>query len=432
MSMSAAPARTFRRHLLAKLFGTLILLFPAVSLVVPRGGNTVMFLTVALGAIVLLSDRIPGQTCALIKTKAHVRVLLGSLLLPVLAIAFVEVLHGHVVANTLDSPVRFVLAIVVFLGLRRIVDILPRWVDLTFGAGALCAALMAWYSTTDLMAARAESSFLNPIHFGDIAVLLGILSVVSIHWFRHDKPWIVALKILGAASGCYASWASQSRGGWIVLPCLLIVWLLWRYQPVSRARRTTIAVVALVLLASSFSSQVVRDRFESIRSDLVSLSDGNADTATGIRLELWKVAVTLIAERPVLGHGAHGYHDAMPKMAASGQLTPQAAELGKGEVHNQILAYTVDYGILGLLSILGVYIGPAIFFVRSAQLRRARVENRAALMGLMTAVAFAVFGLTVETFNLKVTVAFYATMLAVFAAIAYPVDASEDEAPNDR
>lgn len=115
----------------------------------------------------------------------------------------------------------------------------------------------------------------------------------------------------------------------------------------------------------------------------------------------------------------------MPAMAATGVLTPTAADLGKGEVHNQILAYVVDYGIvLGLLAILGVYVGPAYFFIRSATLRHHPVEHRAALMGLMTAVAFAVFGLTVETFNLKVTVAFYSTMVALFAAFAYPVENS--------
>ncbi|VVD98936.1 O-antigen ligase family protein [Pandoraea anhela] len=428
MSKTAAPARPFRRHLVANIFGTLILLFPAVSLVVPRGGNTAMFLTVALGAFILLTHRKPGELCSLLRDHPHARILLITLLLPFFSILLVEALHGNIVANTLDSPLRFLLACVVFLALRRIVDVMPTWTDLAFAVGAICAAIMAWYSTADILAARAESSFLNPIHFGDIAVLLGILSMVSIHWLSHDKPWIVAFKLIGAAAGCYASWASQSRGGWIVLPCLLIVWLLWRNHPVSVKRRLTITLIAVVLLASTFASRVVRDRFEMIRSDLVSLSAGNANTSTGIRLELWKAAGKLIAQRPLLGQGAHGYRDAMPGMAASGELTPEAADLGKGEVHNQVLAYFVDYGLLGLLSILGVYAGPAIFFLRSAQLRRAHVANRAALMGLMSAVAFAVFGLTVETFNLKVTVAFYATMLALFAAFAYPVESSSDDA----
>jgi O-antigen ligase len=113
-------------------------------------------------------------------------------------------------------------------------------------------------------------------------------------------------------------------------------------------------------------------------------------------------------------------------MAASGELTPLAADYGKGEVHNQILAYAVDYGLLGVLCILGIYLGPAYFFIRAARVRDSHAAQRAALMGLMTVVAFAIFGLTVETFNLKVTVGFYATMLALFAAFAYPVDNSVD------
>ncbi|MGC7556701.1 polymerase, partial [Pandoraea pneumonica] len=76
-------------------------------------------------------------------------------------------------------------------------------------------------------------------------------------------------------------------GGWIVLPVLLVVWLLWRNQPLSVARRVTVGVFALVLLAATFSSHVLRDRFEMIRTDLVSLSAGNPNTSTGIRVELW-------------------------------------------------------------------------------------------------------------------------------------------------
>ncbi|VVE89361.1 O-antigen ligase family protein [Pandoraea bronchicola] len=425
MSKSDASALTPSRHPIATIFGTLLLLFPAAALVVPRGGNTVMFLALALGAALLLTDRKRGEISSLIKTCPHVRVLIVSLSLPFFAILADEVLHGKIVANTLDSPVRFLLATIVFFSLRRIVDVIPKWVDLTFGAGAICAAVMALYSTADLLTARAESSFLNPIHFGDMALLLGVLSLVSIHWLSHDKPWTVAFKILGAAAGCYASWASQSRGGWIALPCLLAVWFFWHKHPVSMGRRAAIALIALVLLTSAFASSMVRERFEAIRTDLIGLYAGQPDSSTGIRLELWKAAGKLIEAKPLLGLGAHGYRDAMPAMAAAGILTPLAADYGKGEVHNQILAYVVDYGLVfGLLSILGVYIGPAYFFVRSAKIRHRPREHRAALMGLMTAVAFAIFGLTVETFNLKVTVGFYSTMVALFAAFAYPVDNS--------
>lgn len=432
MSKFPAPVRCLNRHLIASIFGTLILLFPAAALVVPRGGNTVMFLTVALAAAVLWADRRWGEIRTLVSADLGVRVLVISLVLPFFGVLLTETLHGKIVSNTLDSPVRFLLAVIVFFGLRRLADAIPKWVDLTFGAGAVSAAAMALYSTADLLAPRAGSTFLNPIHFGDIALLLGILSVVSIHWLSHDRPWTVAFKLLGGAAGCYASVASQSRGGWIALPCLLVVWLLWRRHPVSMARRVTIAAVAIVLLASAFTSRTVRERFVSVRTDLTSLSAGHPDTSTGIRLELWKAAGQLIADHPILGLGAHGYRDAMPTMAKEGVLTPTAADYGMGEVHNQVLAYFVDYGLPGLLAILAVYVGPACFFIRAARLTPSPRAHRAALMGLMTAVAFAIFGLTVETFNLKVTVAFYATMLALFAAFACPAVPDDASPPASR
>lgn len=43
-------------------------------------------------------------------------------------------------------------------------------------------------------------------------------------------------------------------------------------------------------------------------------------------------------------------------------------------------------------------------------------------MGLTFVVSFWIFGLTVETFDLKMTVAFYATMIAMLAALATYAD----------
>lgn len=426
MSKAHAPTRNPGRHLFATIVGILILLFPAAALVVPRGGNTVVFLIVACGAASLFAMRKCARGRPDIPAGPYFNVFVASLCLPIVAVVFVELLHRDVVANTLDSPARFLLAVLVFLGLRHIASIIPRWIDLTFGLGAISAAFMALYSTAETLAPRAESTFLNPIHFGDIALLLGVLSVVSIHWLARDRFWLVVFKLIGAA-GCYASWASQSRGGWVALPVLLVIWLLCRPHSANLKRRAIIAGVAVVLVASTFLSSTVRDRFNNIHADLASLNAGQADTSIGIRLELWKTAVKLIRENPWTGLGAHGYRNAMPAMAAAGDLTPMAADYGKGEVHNQILAYFADYGLLGLLAILGVYLGPAYFFIRVGALQTRRREQRAALMGLMTAVAFAVFGLTVETFNLKVTVAFYATMLALLAALAYP-DSPRDTA----
>lgn len=430
MSMSPTPSRFAGRRPLAALLSLLILAFPAATLVVPRGGNAVMFLLVVLSLVFCClpshaKDGASDRQKPLFKgcfwsAAPHERVLIVSLLLPVLFIMLAELLHGRVEANTLDSPSRFVLAILMFYGLRRANGAIGKWCDLGFALGGIAAAAVSFYFTAELAAARAESTFLNPIHFGDIALLLAVLSALSVHWLRRDTSWVVALKLIGCVGGFYASWASQSRGGWLALPAIAVICLFWGHGLSKRARWASALLFVLVIGGTLALSQTVRSRFDTGFSDLSAMSAGHMDTSLGIRIQLWKAAVKLIGENPVLGLGAHGYHDAMPAMAAAGVVTPMAAQYGEGEVHNQILAYTSDYGLFGLIAILAIYFGPAWFFVRSAARNQRAREHRAALMGLIVTVSFFIFGLSVETFDLKVTTAFYATMLAVLAAFAYP------------
>lgn len=118
-------------------------------------------------------------------------------------------------------------------------------------------------------------------------------------------------------------------------------------------------------------------------------------------------------------------------MAREGRLTPMAADFGQGETHNQLLAYAVDYGLVGLLGMLAVFVGPAWLFWRSLRAHErtsaVRSAQRAALMGLVFVVGFFIFGLTVEIFNLKVTAAFYATLVAVLGAFAHPCGSEDAE-----
>ena len=98
-------------------------------------------------------------------------------------------------------------------------------------------------------------------------------------------------------------------------------------------------------------------------------------------------------------------------------LTPTAAVLGRGEVHNEILAKTVNLGIFGLLSILSVFAVPLIIFIRSARSSFAQART-AAYMGICLVTGFFIFGLSVEIFNLKMTAAFYSLTVAVLLAAA--------------
>jgi O-antigen ligase len=127
--------------------------------------------------------------------------------------------------------------------------------------------------------------------------------------------------------------------------------------------------------------------------------------------------MVLMARQPIWGLGSDGFRDSMQALADSGRLTQSAAQFGKGETHDQLLAYTVDYGLIGGVALMAIYVVPGLLFWRCVR-AQAPMVGRAGLMGLVFVVSFWIFGLSVETFDLKAPTAFYATVVAVLAGIA--------------
>jgi O-antigen ligase len=399
-----------------------LLTFPSIAMLV-QGASSAVSIGAAVVALAALCWRPAGAPYGYAPPERHGLTFCIALCGPVAAVALSTLSHGHPLFRAWDSPSRFLLAIPIFLALRRAPPRIFVWADLSFALGAMSALALGLFMPRDWGSGRIGSAFLNPIHFGDLALALGVLSAIALNWWRKDSVLWRAIKIAGLFAGVATSLLSGARGGWAAIPlvALLIVWELGRNKPFYWKVLMPVTVALLFGLVYGLSG-TVRERVDEVSSDLTQYTQGHRDTSVGIRLQLYEAASTLIAEHPVLGLGGDGFRDEMTSMAKQGALTPTAAQFGEGEVHNQLLAYMANYGIVGGLALLAIYIVPAVFF--AAKLKSAsRTTRRTALMGLSFVLMFFVFGLTVETFDLKSTVSFYATVLAVLAAISDRTDA---------
>lgn len=402
------------------LIAFLLLTYPALAMLFDGAASALMIAAGALSLATLLSRRSAGHA----RLDVFGLAFCIALAAPLAAVALSTLAHGNPAFPVWDSPSRFLFVIPVFLALRRASVRSLAWADLAFPVGAVATLFIALFLSRDWSVGghRLGSKFLNPIHFGDLALAFGVLSAAALNWWRKDKNWVVALKIAGLAAGLSTSVLTGSRGGWIALPFVLaiVLWERGRGKPLRWKVLTPIAVVALFAIVYG-SSSTVRERIDVVSANLTQYQHGHEDTSVGVRLQLYRVAVELVEEHPVLGLGGHGFRDAMNSMAQQGRLTPAAAQLGKGEVHNQLLAYMADYGFVGGLALLAIYFVPALFFARL--LKSSSSEARgAAMLGLLFVVMFFVFGLTVETFDLKGTVSIYALIVAALAGIADRTD----------
>lgn len=395
------------------LIATLLFSYPILLLTAKGGMNALFFIIVIASLFALYQNR---KQCTLDgKTMALSLAMCSS----VAALFCSQAAHGHFTAQPYDALSKFLLAIPIYLALRTVSMRTVSWLQYGLPLGALITLLHVLHMKgVYAYGERASTAFLHPIYFGDLALMLGLLSLFSINWLEKDRPWLVLLKIAAFFAGIYISVLSQSRGGWIAIPVLLMVWLALqnrRRQLIRLSRALPLMLLALV--ASYFFVDIVHERIDWIFNDLRSFSNGQTDTSIGQRFQLWKAALYLYSNNPIFGVGPGGFADAMTALSQSGFITQDAARLGRGEVHNQILASLVALGIPGLVSVLSVYFVPFYIFWQASN-ARSNSKRTAGMMGVCLTLGFFVFGLTVETFNIKMLTAFYSLTLVSLLAVA--------------
>lgn len=397
-----------------KLFTLILLAYPALLLVIQGAMNRMFLLLLLVSFYFLWQSR---------KSRPHwdsnATAFALAMVSPVVAIFLSQAYHDEFRAPPYDWAARFLFAIPIFLALRQAK---PHAVSmLQYGApiGALIG--LAWlmvypYTWSDTRA--TTGLFLNLIHFCDLALILGFLSLFAVNRALHDSTPILLLKIGGFLAGFYMAMQTGQRGAWLAIPVLALLWV-YGQGFLNPWRKLGIAGLLLLIAAilAYFSMDLVQQRANLVYQDLVDYGNGSKDTSIGIRLQLWQAAIHLFMEHPLFGVGPDGYAKMMPILAVQGMVTPIAAGLGQGEVHNEILAKTAGLGVFGLLAIMAVYLVPAVIFLRSLNTPDAQ-KKIAGLMGLGLVIGFFIFGLTVEIFNLKMTAAFYALTLAVLMAAA--------------
>jgi O-antigen ligase len=394
------------------IFGAILLCYPALLFLVRGGMNASLFLLTILSLYLLTSRK--AYKNKLDKVDMAFSIAMASGLI---AILLSQLYHHDLLARYFDSDARFLLAIPVLLALRHISARTLAVMQYAFPLGAI-AALAAVIANHPANIIEVSTPYMNQIHLGDMSLLLGFLSLFSVNWLQEDHQLVKLLKMVGLFSGLTVSALSGTRGGWMAIPVFVFVFIYFRTDGrLFNKMLLAMLLIGVLGLLGYFLIEPIHHRLWMIYSDLSLFSGGNADTSIGIRLQLWKAAFHLIAQSPVFGVGADGFRGAMDGLSASGFITPIAAGYGKGEVHNEILAHSVRFGIFGLAAILAVYFVPFVIFLRVSR-SNIHQQNVAAMMGMCVTLGFFVFGLTVETFDLKMTAAFYSLTVAVLLAIA--------------
>lgn len=382
-----------------------VFLFFSLSLILPSGYS--------YGAAMLLLPSIfllPHTYKSLQNNKT---IKIFSLLLAFcFLIAFISYLRGDTLLRDLDGPIRFILIIPVLLFLCSY----PPNIKSTYlgiALGASLAGILAIYQKITSDASRV-GGHMAVIEFGNIAILYAILSASSLR--KEKNSYLTAYNItifISFLLGLTASILSGTRAGWISV--VFLMFALLKMNKNSPSKKTISIAIILLLTFFTVLYQIpnigFKERTNSAYSDIVEYFDNKKDTSIGLRLEMWRLSFYLASEKPVLGWGEDGYIKRGMEISQIHNIETKA--LSFDHMHNEALDTMVKHGILGLISLLSLY----IFLIRSFSKAINGPNSMAALSGLIFVLCIIDFGLSNVFFNRNSGVMVFCFASAIFLSL---------------
>ncbi len=335
----------------ARATGVVLLLTQALGLVLPKWAGA-GFLLLGLVSLVWLTATRGWQLRGL---HASERLLAIAATLYVFAILLGLAWHGLDPAGTqtLGRTLRLLLILPLFLYLRQIDGLAPYWWH-GLATGGLIAGLYAWWFLLTGQIGEFEDRVggaTNPIYFGGIALLMDFMLLPRISDIRLALSARV-FAALGLAGGVSASLLSGSRGAWVAaLPLLLLFLLSFVHQLPRHWRYLMPALLIVGVIALNLLPQVNMDQrmLDVIREISAALHGQAMEGGVSERLQMWAIALGLIADQPWLGPGPGAFEAGLAAAGGAGEAQPQL--LDYRHPHNQFLSALLYAGLPGLLGL---------------------------------------------------------------------------------
>lgn len=246
---------------------------------------------------------------------------------------------------------------------------------------------------------------LNPIQFGNLALLCALICGVSaIYWITEKRHLLGSAAVILALGALVVAMLSHTRSNLLALPVLLILLVILVPKP---AR----IPVALILALAGVGAIVSSDRFTQTVEEALT---GEHDSSIEMRFEAWRTAYGVFTENPVLGAGLSGYHE-----QALTHDSPSFQACCSSHAHSDFFHIAANKGSLGVLSWLLLISIPFTVFIRQTMQRNSAAVRSLGAAGAMIPASYFIFGLTEATFDRSLFLTFYMAGIAAIASALF-------------
>jgi len=371
-----------------------VFLFSALLIAVPNGYSYGPCLLL-LGSLVLIVTR------PKLNLERHDWLFIAALFLYFFANVLSNLIHSLPV-QSYDLSSRYLLSIpVYFLLIAYQPNKNSFWLGLI--VGAIAAGFLAIYQRYILSGIWWRvGGFINPIQFGDICVLMagllvcGLLSCFTIT-NKFDKYKYFFFFAIAIGFALLASFFSWSRGSWLAIPLIVLVFYCVAFQ--SQKRKILLfflilGVASCILFLFLPDTNSVKGRIlQGVSEVKMNLAGDETPNSVNIRMNMWVNGIQAFKDRPLIGWG--NLESIKLNYAPQWEVINSQGDFN--HLHNSFIDELAKRGMFGFLALIFLLVVPFCYFLKVLKKNYTSAIPFAAA-GIMLILCVIVFGFT-QVFN---------------------------------
>ena len=290
------------------------------------------------------------------------------------------------------------------------------WVGITIAS--LLSGVLALIDFMVFNQVRADIfGIFNPIFFANHSLLFSYISFLGFYWFRQNRlPKMSWLCLIGSMSSIVGMLLAGSRGALVALPVLIVLIVIYLFWEKKFWLVGSFAFVVVISVAIVWQSQslTLKNRLDLIPKEINSYINQGADlTSVGIRIYIWETAWHAFLEKPIIGHGP-GNFKGLTYHSLLRDNYPVEVNI-YSHAHNEFLHALATKGLVGLITLLGIFFVPLLAAVRL--FREQEITYSFALAG--TTLSFVCFSLTDMVLMKGSGATLYVFLIATFMSLGF-------------
>ena len=388
--------------LINSLMGLFIFILPSALITIPKGGGVVaLMLILSLVGLAINRDKLE-----LSKWEKY--------------FVFSFIFYFFVVAvnlwwfdgklHDLDTPSRLVLVLPIYFFIRK-TDIKVDW----FIWGVVLGSILAGLIKFGIIDVHYLSKIVT-VQTGSFTLLSSIFALSSLMFVGKGSSTIKnTLLFVAFASGIVASFMSGGRGVWIAaILSLIFIFIINPMRWSIRLRLSAVLSMIILFYSAYLIPQTgVKNRIDLALKNTTSwVQNGQANTSSGARLEMWKASFEVIKENPIIGVGEDNYAKHQKRLIEQGKIDKFAGNFR--HPHGEYITSLVEQGLIGLLAFLLVLFTPIMFFFNIIKRNLFNYQERVlTASGMLVGLHYLFYSFTSGVFDHQSTTLFYVVFMVI-------------------